>query len=681
MAGWLRAWLPKGLLLAVAVYVGLRAAALYFAFDQVAMTNYELYPMGTLPKALLLGADMPLRMYYDNAAGQLLTGLAAVPLYLCFGEGWLSLKLVPALCGLGALLCVWALLDRHASRRAANLGALAFALGPAELVFKYSLMASGNHFENLFFTSLALWGAYRLHVAPPESRRRWLWISGATMGFALFVFLGAIVPVGILLAMHLGVRGWRGSLADLRDCGPGFLVGLSPLVVLNVMSGGRGASFLSAKFGGQGDGRDWGLVIDRIQDFVLTEFPRAGFHYSFEWGSVRVPNLVLVTAFSLAWLAVLPAAIRGTLLVARAVFGGARVPFGATLVLPLALFPPLAALAFGISDLRIDSNWPQRLAIAGYRYFLPIFLFGTMLVAVVSDRWMGAGGVRRLAGVLLAGATLGTGAWNLAWLSQGTSGVGAHYRGWNFMQAARGLFNESLGLSHQRRVEMAESLPAFYRGQLYRGIGFTEAQLWIIQTGRKRGVGDEVVLSTVPMPIGGLVERYPAHARLDIARGAGAGLRTYIGTRGQNDRNLGLLAEGLRVTVEAGDPWAWSVVEGAAGIQDYPFPWSDVPRVLGRSRRLMELLPEGLRATYGRGLGEVCGRLLARAIPAEEEFLKGYLHRVFASGGEALLQGVGRGLAIEMEQPELTDGVRAAVPDARLLGVVEASMKRALAER
>ena len=63
--------LPVGLGAAVLVYVALRALILVFAFDQVALVNYELYPMGTLPKALEVARDFPLRLYYDNAAGQL----------------------------------------------------------------------------------------------------------------------------------------------------------------------------------------------------------------------------------------------------------------------------------------------------------------------------------------------------------------------------------------------------------------------------------------------------------------------------------------------------------------------------------------------------------------------------------------------------------------------------------
>ena len=40
--------------------------------------------------------------------------------------------------------------------------ALLFALGPPALA-RYSVVCSGNHFENVFFTTLALFSFYRLH--------------------------------------------------------------------------------------------------------------------------------------------------------------------------------------------------------------------------------------------------------------------------------------------------------------------------------------------------------------------------------------------------------------------------------------------------------------------------------------------------------------------------------------
>ncbi len=610
---------PRGLILTIVVYIAVRAVVLHLAFDQVAMTNYELYPMGTLPKALLIGWNIPPQVYYDNAAGQLVTGVLAVPLYALFGDGWISLKLVPALCGLGALICVWTLLDQHASRVAANLAALAFALGPSELVLKYSLMASGNHFENLFFVSLALFCFFRLHSVPEERRGRALALAGASSGLALFVFLGAIIPVGLMFGLHLGLRGWRGTARDLRLGAPAFLVGISPLLALNLFSGGRGADFLAAKFGGGGGGRDWGLVSERMVDFVTVELPRSGFHHPFGSEGVGWPNWALLAALGAAWLVLLPGVIVTTVKLARSVFGGTPPAVRDVLAVPLVLFPPLATLAFGLSDLRIDSTWPQRLGVAGYRYFLPVFLFGTMLAAMVAARGWRRGGAARVAGTVLAVALLAPAAWNGAWIKRGTTGVGEHYSGWNFMQAARGLFNPSVGLTHDERMELAADLPQPYQGDLYRGIGFVEIQRWTVITSRKKGKAGWKLISTEPLPISAILEPYPESARSSLAHGIGTGLRTYIGDRQHRDA----LHLALKRVHASGEPWASDVVAGAAQIKDTPCVWSEVPARLNRSLQLLETLPEELREDYGRGLGEVCGRLFAREIPAEERWLKG----------------------------------------------------------
>ncbi len=656
---------PTGLLVALGLYVALRAAVLYLSFDQVAMTNYELYPMGTLPKAMLIGAKFPLQAYYDNAAGQLAIGFLALPLYLLFGSGWTSLKLVPALCGVGALLCVWSLLDRFVSRRAATLGALAFALGPSEFVLKYSLMASGNHFENLFFSSLAVWSFYKLHSDPKSRYGRNLLLAGFCSGLALFIFLGAIIPVGIALGMHLGLRGWRGTGRDLGRALVGFAVGIAPLVYLNLFSGARGVAFLESSFGSKpGAGKSLGTILRRMGDFLGRDLPHAGFHQGFSSPHPTLPNALTVALFALAWLVILPRALAGLVGLVRALFaGGARPSLSELAPTPLLLLPPLSALAFGLSSLRIDADWPLRLGVAGYRYFLPMFLVGMLTVMVVADRAMARGGVARIGGMLMAGLLLASSLWNLAWIGSGTAGVGAHYRGWNFVQAARGLFNSSIALDGEQRLAIAGTLPPFYRARLYRGMGMNESMRWVVKTAGGRGVKDFDLVREGSFPLAETLERYPERARPEVARGMGAGLRYYVGMRGQSDANLTLLVECFQKLAAREGEWAQLAIEGAAQSRDFPLTWSEVPRILPRSRRLLELLPSELRPAYARGLGEVVGRLFARGIPAEQEFLTAFLHGTFALGGEELLAGLGRGVAADLEEGELPSELRAAVPD------------------
>lgn len=674
--------LPLGLGAAVLVYVALRALILVFAFDQVALVNYELYPMGTLPKALAVARDFPLRLYYDNAAGQLVTGLAAVPFYAALGDSYLVLKLVPATAGLGMLLCVWALLDRHVSRRAANLAGFALALGPAELLTKYSLIASGNHFENLFFIALATLAAYRVHVAPPERRARRLVLAGFASGFAIFVFLGALIPVGLLALVHFGVRGWRGTLADLRLSGPGFALGIAPLVAVNLLSGARGAAFLEAKFAGDG-GRDWGLVLERMRSLVLVDLPRAGFFRSFDGVDVRIPNVALLACTTIAWLAALPAALAGVGELLRAARGRERgdesATFARLLLAPFVLALPLTVLAFGISNLKTGQHFAPT-EIAGFRYLLPTFLFGVILVAVVADRAIARGGASRAFGWTLAGVTLATGAWNLSYVEWGTPArnLGSAYRGWNFMQAARGLFNHAVGLDQAERLEIVAGTPQPFRAQLLRGMGFHTAQGWLAQESRVRGESDLELVRRGELPTGLLLRDYPEAQRLEVARGMGTGLRTYVLTRGGARTLEACVAEGLARLVERGDPFAWAVLEGAGLQEDYPLPRRKVPVVLARSERLLELLPEELRGAYGRGLGEFCGRLWSRDVAPETALLRDTLHRSYGAVGDSLLVGVGFGLALEGEAPRLPTSLLELTPLPELRARVVAGYEEGL---
>src|SRR5439155_17497670 len=126
-------------------------------------------------------------------------------------------------------------------------GALLFALPPLTLL-RYSVVCSGNHFENLFFTMLALVCTYRWLAG--KRKRGALLLAGFTWGLALFVFLGALIPVGILLGMYLGLTGWKRAAREAWPAVLGFVLGFAPLVVINAWTSGRGLGFLSAKFGG-----------------------------------------------------------------------------------------------------------------------------------------------------------------------------------------------------------------------------------------------------------------------------------------------------------------------------------------------------------------------------------------------------------------------------------------------
>jgi hypothetical protein len=165
----------------------LRALVLHTAFDEVGLWMYEINPMGTIAELALRGVRVPAYFFYDNAAGQVLAGYLAVPAFLVLGSTYLALKLVPFAMGVGTLFLLLALLRDAFGMRAALLGAWLFALAPTTLL-KYSIVCSGNHFENLFFTSIVLVLFERMHRKGVSAAR--LLAVGAAAGFSVFVFLG-----------------------------------------------------------------------------------------------------------------------------------------------------------------------------------------------------------------------------------------------------------------------------------------------------------------------------------------------------------------------------------------------------------------------------------------------------------------------------------------------------------
>lgn len=658
--------IPRGLAFAVLVYVGLRALILVTAFDQVAMANYELYPMGTLPKGLSLGGDFPLRLYYDNAAGMLLTGYLARISYALFGESYLALKLVPACLGLGALIFVWAIAKKLWGDRSAFVAALLFAVGPTELATKYSVLASGNHFENLFFVSLALYAHYGLQRAPAESRRRWLLAGGFTSGLALFVFLGAIIPVGLAALCHLGARGWRGAMRDLRYWLAPFAVGLAPLVLLNLSTGGRGGGFLEAKFGGDGTWA-FGRVLERMQTFVTEDMFEAGFHG--QWGALdwRWPSVMLLVCLACAWLVALPQALLGLREGLRGVCSWEREEAHQQRaarrleLVPLVCLAPLATLAFGLSDLRID-RWPAPLGVAGFRYFLPIFLTGILLLAAMVGR---ARLTRAMPlAVLVASVAGSTGLWNLRYLSHNPPepGVGLHYSGHNFVQAARGLVGVRNNLDRPTRVQYADSFPEYYRRQLYRGMGFHEAQLQLV-TGQQRASQKKLLiyLASTPLDLEALLDGYPAEMHAELARGAGEGLRTLAQS---SKAGFEALASHVDLLMGAGHPLANEVVEGLAVLQDFPMPVLRTQFLLARNRGLLSHLAGPHQVHFARGFGRLCGQLLAREIGSEVELVVQHGSSLGKVLGSPFYVGLGEGLGGASAQPRWTTGADRIVPEA-----------------
>lgn len=596
-----------GLWAACTIFLALRAAILFTDFDSVAMTSYELYPMGTLPSILLEGGiAIPLTSYYDNAGGQLVTGLAAVPMYLLLGHTYLALKLVPLLSGLGALIVLWCLLRAAFGTRAAWWGALLFALAPATLV-KYSLKASGNHYENLFFTLLATWTLWRAHDGGRRAPR--LWLAGWAMGLALTVFLGAMIPIGLLACVHLGLCGWRRALRDLAHLVPGGLLGALPLIALNLWANRpSGAKFLAAKFGGSGAGLDLARVARRCIEFFTVHLPDSMTYPRFAGLPGSVAGALFLACFGVALAAVVPEGARATARLLRGALGGGVLEaqprvlarLQSFVLVPLVLYLPLTALAYGLSDLRMGGYRPP-LEDGGYRYYLPTLTFGCLLIGVVAARWL-ARPERRVAGRMLALAALACGAFDLALIepSLERAGRGSHYEGHYMKQVARNLIAPSQARSNEWiRARVAE-FPPVYAARIAEGLGCYGAM-----------APGLALLAEAPGP-SQIAGAWPEPWRADLLRGVGAHLRLAAHDAQRRSRILQWCA-----TLPESDPAAahevlagmaleWEVLTATQTRADHEF-------TLG----LLNDLPAALQPDLARGLGIAAGRALRREIASD----------------------------------------------------------------
>lgn len=638
------AGVPAGLIVAGLAYVLLRAAILWTAFDQVAMPQYELYPMGTLARALLEPGGVPLARYYDNAGGQLVTGALAVPFYLAFGPTYLALKLVPAGLGLAALATLFFFLRRHFGETTATLGAVLFAVGPTTLA-KYSLLASGNHFENIFFTLFTFFAFYRAHTSPhPE---RWLAITGCAAGFAVFVFLGAITPIALLCLVHLGLRGWRRTGRDLAFLVPGFAAGIAPLVALNLQARGRGLGFLDAKFSGSVRGFDPHLFADRLRAFVLEHLPAAATYPSFLGVSGRIAGALFLGCFVFAYLCSLPEALRGLLELARGWAGRSVAEPGdvrRAILVSLVLYLPLTAIAFGASNLVIG-GYGAPMECGNYRYFLPHFTFAILLVAIAAGRLLRTDAFSaRAAGLTLAGLALTTGVFNLALIDSGARerNLGARYDGSNFRQLARALVTQTGEAPNTEVVRGVEELPPVLRGRVYEGLGYYGAYIQSLSAGAGR------------MDLAALLAPYPHERHDDLARGFGMFLRQprmerharqWLDTsRAPGDKGFDLVVEGLATE--------FGVVLSA-----------DLPYHLATERRALAQLTPALQPSFARGLGLLCGRVLRRGIRREEELVAETAAALREDLIAPFFAGLGAGLADGADEPGMPPAALRITPE------------------
>jgi hypothetical protein len=643
---------PVGLALALAAYLVLRGLVLATAFDDVGLWMYEIFPMGTLAELTIRGIHVPAYYFYDNAAGQVLAGYLAVPAFLLFGPSYLALKLVPLAMGVGVLLCVHALLRDAFGRTAALLGAWLLVFAPTTL-FKYSMVCSGNHFENLFFSSIVLWLFYRSHGSGITGPR--LLLLGAAAGFSIFVFLGAVIPVGILAAMHVWIRGPRASLRDLAALLPGFLLGVSPLLALNAWTRGRGAFFLAAKFG-EGDAvgaSALGRVPGRVANFLAVKLPQAAAYPGSAGRWLSATFAVALAAATIACLVLALRDLRGSRV------RGERARFEAAKLVPMVAYLPLSALAFGLSNLVVyELEGP--LGFSAFRYFLPAILLGCMALAAVAARGLALGGAARAGALVLYAAAILPGLSDLALVDWrfANPGVGAKYDGYDLSKLGRTLLATKNHLSDAEIREFLDRFPPLLRARVARSIGFNLAVHQVIQDG---GHGAAAVREGA-IDLDALVADYGPSDRTEIARGAGIAARfLQFSERASLDDLLGFLARTCERTSAASQSLLPPFLEGAATPNPTPPLASRTGVILAEDRALaVRGLERGSTSEILRGLargeGLLCGGLLRRGIRSDVRLVAAASRDLPVDLRGSFLAGLGAGCAEGGEAPGLPEG-------------------------
>jgi hypothetical protein len=636
---------PTGFWLALLVFVCLRALVLHTAFDEVGLWMYEINPMGTIAELALRGVRVPAYFFYDNAAGQVLAGYLAVPAFLVLGSTYLALKLVPFAMGIGTFFLVFALLRDAFSARAAMLGAWLLALAPTTL-FKYSIVCSGNHFENLFFTSIVLVLFYRMHRNGVTAAR--LLAAGAAAGFSIFVFLGAVIPVGILGGVHAWVRGFRATLRDLPTLLGGFLVGIAPLLALNAFTAGRGANYLAAKFG-ESDApaaSASGSFLSRIGSYLFEKLPISAAYP--DVGPVGAGTLSRIFA-----IAITIALFAALLSVLRKDFAGR---FERVALLPFVLYLPLSALAFGLSNLVVyELAGPLRFS--AFRYFLPVLLFGIVAVAVVCARGIERGGPARAGAAALYAAAFLPGLANLRivdWTFSNT-GLGSKYDGYDLSKLARTLLAPKNRLSQEEITRYLGTFPGPLRARVARALGFNLAVGQVLRDGH--GL-DAVRKGRIDLDA--LVAPYDVSDREEVARGAGIGARFLkFSERAELEDLVALVARSREGATSASAPFLPAFLEGPAMTNPNLPLASAVSGALGETGGLIQRARDDgereIAAGLARGDGILCGALLRRGIASDRRGVEAALENLPEELRIEFYRGLGRGCA-EGDEPGLPAG-------------------------
>ncbi|MEM1451942.1 MAG: hypothetical protein AAF957_02980 [Planctomycetota bacterium] len=621
---------PGPLLLAALVYVLYRAWVVTTAFDAVAIPVYEVPNMGNQAWLLADGyRGVPWHYFYDNAGGQLLTGLLAAPLYALFGPTYLSLKLVPFLLGLGLLALVWRFLDRQAGRTAATLGAFAFALAPPTLS-KYSLLAKGNHFEGLFFLFLPVVLAFE--SIGRERRAPWLFATGVAAGFAVAVYFGSLLTLALLLLALLRVRGVHGVLADLRWTLPGLLVGALPLAWIHAVTGGRAGDF-ALRFSTPDPGLDAGGMWAEARSLLVRTLPDGACFEPVGPLPASVGEWLLLGTMAVAWIGLAVATIAAR----RREDDASRRLSGAAILAAAYLPLVLGVIAVGVLKIR---SMPPPVEIGGVRYLVSYYFYGVLACALAVGaleraRFVGARTAARAIAVGLALTwpfvlSVGTGAFERA--ADGVRYPGTFLRNYGSLfhrDAAESPLSGRIELDAEHVVRVARQ----FEGRAQRDILFSVGNSLAYTHLAPKVDRVARTMEQRALDLDLLLEPYPDEWAPWLLRGVGANLRTRIPAGAPVPRPVaGWLGAAL------GDPARreW-IAEGLGMSLEYPLRRT-FDAEISRTERALEEVPPGLRAAVRRGQGIDLGVRLRIGLEGSNERIRAAVDGVADPEGRAALR-------------------------------------------
>lgn len=358
---------------------------------------------GSTAVALLEGPILPV-LDYQHAhffGGSLVVSAFAMPFVALFGPSIVAVKLAALVFNALAVALLFALLDRWASRRAAWIGGLLFAVASPG----YALLATtafGSHVESNALALACTWLALRLFEDDPPRPVRALAL-GALAGFAVWFSYITLLALAAL-ALHRLLAGPR---ALLRPPGPwiaawtaaGAALGLLPWLAYNLRWDFAGLHIY-------GRAADAHVALEAGPSGFARLVELATRHLA---GSAFFRDLGPLPAGALEWLYTAPllTAVALALVTAR----GARPPRAPrpSLAVLCALYFALFALAYALTDFRAGD--PEGYAVS-YRYLYTLVPFLCLAAALGLDQLALRGrGARRIAlataGLLVALGVLG----------------------------------------------------------------------------------------------------------------------------------------------------------------------------------------------------------------------------------------------------------------------------------